>query len=99
MSRIKRINFTKKDLSNQIAKKTGLPNFYIYKILNDFIFAIKNSIKTNEIKIKNFGSFRIIQKKERVGRNPKNKKEYKIAARKSLSFISSKKINKILNRF
>ena len=31
MSRIKRINFTKKDLSNQIAKKTGLPNFYILK--------------------------------------------------------------------
>ena len=43
--------------------------------------------------IKNFATFRIIDKGERIGRNPKNKKIYKIKARKSLSFAIYKKFN------
>ena len=50
-------------------------------------------IKSKEKSIKNFASFKIINKKERIGRNPKNKKIYNIDARKSLSFIPSKKLS------
>ena len=46
----------------------------------------------------NIGSFKVIQKKERTGRNPKNSKNYTISARKSLSFIASKKLTKLLNK-
>ena len=55
--------------------------------------------KNKELNIKNFGTFKTINKNERLGRNPKNKKIYKIAARKSLSFIISKKFNDEINKF
>tara|TARA_A100001015_G_C14528999_1_gene533382 strand:- start:317 stop:490 length:174 start_codon:yes stop_codon:yes gene_type:complete len=54
-------------------------------------------IKTKEINIKNFGTFKLINKKERVGRNPKSNEIYTIKARKSLSFKISKKFNAKIN--
>ena len=93
MSEIKRINLTKKDISKKINLKTGLPTLYTNKIIDDFIGILKNLIKNKEINIKNFATFRTIKKNDRIGRNPKNKKIYKITARKSLSFIISKKFN------
>ena len=56
-------------------------------------------LNNKELNIKNFGTFKTINKNERLGRNPKNKKIYKIAARKSLSFIISKKFNDEINKF
>ena len=93
MSEIKKKNLTKKDISKKINLKSGLSNMYTNQITDDFIYILKNIIRNKEINIKNFGTFKIINKKERTGRNPKNKKIYKIKARKSLSFIISKNLN------
>ena len=93
MSKIKKINLTKKDISKKINFKTGLPTVYVNKITDDFIDILKNLITNKEINIKNFATFKTIKKNDRIGRNPKNKKIYKINARKSLSFITSKKLN------
>tara|TARA_Y100000996_G_C22090910_1_gene465704 strand:+ start:53 stop:352 length:300 start_codon:yes stop_codon:yes gene_type:complete len=93
MSKIKNKNFTKKDISKKINLKIGISNAYASKITDDFINVLKNLIKNNETNIKNFATFRIINKADRTGRNPKSKEIYKIKARKSLSFITSKKFN------
>tara|TARA_B100001250_G_scaffold378894_1_gene369086 strand:+ start:583 stop:882 length:300 start_codon:yes stop_codon:yes gene_type:complete len=93
MSKIKRNNFTKKDISKKINLKTGLSNLYAKNITDDFINILKDLIKKKETNIKNFATFKIINKGDRVGRNPKNKKIYKIKARKSFSFITSKNLN------
>ena len=93
MSEIKKINLTKKDISKKINSKTGLPILYTNKIIDDFIDVLKTLIKNKETNIKNFATFRIINKGDRIGRNPKNKKIYKIKARKSLGFTISKKFN------
>ena len=93
MSEIKKTNLTKKDISKKIHLKTGLSGSYANRITDDFINILKNLIKDKEINIKNFATFRIINKGDRIGRNPKNKKIYKIKARKSLSFAISKKFN------
>ena len=93
MSEIKNVNLTKKDISKKINLKIGLSTSYSNRITDDFINILKNLIKDKEINIKNFATFRIINKGDRIGRNPKNKKIYKIKARKSLSFIISKKFN------
>ena len=66
---------------------------YTNQITDDFINILKNLIRNKEISIKNFASFKTISKNERIGRNPKNKRIYKIKARKSISFITSKKLN------
>ena len=99
MSKIKRLNLTKNHIVKEINLKIGLSNSYIDKVVDSLIEILKVSIKNKELNIKNFGTFKTINKNERLGRNPKNKKIYKITARKSLSFIISKKFNDEINKF
>tara|TARA_Y100000741_G_scaffold356361_1_gene332907 strand:+ start:566 stop:865 length:300 start_codon:yes stop_codon:yes gene_type:complete len=98
MSKIKRLNLTKNHIVKEINLKIGLSDSYINKIVDSLIEILKVSIKNKELNIKNFGTFKTINKNERLGRNPKNKKIYKITARKSLSFIISKKFNDEINK-
>ena len=96
MLKIKNSNSTKKSISKKINLKTGLPISYTNEITDDLISILKISIKDKGLHIKNFARFKILDKNQRVGRNPKNNKIYKISARKSLSFIAAKKLtNKI----
>tara|TARA_Y100000591_G_C21795449_1_gene679056 strand:- start:311 stop:610 length:300 start_codon:yes stop_codon:yes gene_type:complete len=97
MEKVKNNNLTKKEISNFIATKIGLSNNYTEIILNDLITIFCELIKNSNLNISNFGKFKTISKVERVGRNPKNKIEYKIAARKAISFIPSKKLVKRFN--
>ena len=53
------------------------------------VYKICSKNEWNKAIIENFGSFKTINKSERIGRNPKNKKTYKISARKSLIFTPS----------
>ena len=89
----KNLNLTKKDISKKINLRTGLPISYTNKITNDFIDILKTLIRKKETNIKNFVTFKIVNKSDRLGRNPKNNKIYKIKARKSLSISVSKKLN------
>ena len=93
MSRVKNQNLIKKDILKKIQFKTGLPYKFINQLTDDFIILFKKIIKEKGVNIKNFGSFNTLLKKERMGRNPKNRVSYKINARKSIQFIVSKKIS------
>jgi nucleoid DNA-binding protein len=97
MPKIKRLNLTKNDIVKEINLKTGLSNSYINRVVDNIIQILKDSIRNKEVNIKNFGTFKTMNKSERLGRNPKNNKTYKIKARKSLSFIISKKFNDKIN--
>ena len=97
MLKIRSSQLTKKDISKRIYSKIGLSILYTDKITDDLISLLKVLIKSKEINIKNFGTFKIKEKKERIGRNPKNKKTYIIKARKSLSFKVSKNLNNKIN--
>ena len=91
-------NITKHEIVKKINSKIGLTNSYLNEVTDDLIFILKNLISLETIKIKNFGSFKVITKKERMGRNPKTKEIHKIQARNVVSFIPSKNfIKKIRN--
>ena len=92
-------NFTRKDLSNNIFKTLGFSKNFSSTIVDDFFeILIQNLIKIEKVKISSFGTFEVVNKKERFGRNPKTKKEAKITSRKVVKFkpslIFKKKINK-----
>ena len=92
-------NFTRKDLSNKIYQKLGFSKNMSSKIIDDFFeFLVSELVKLNKIKITSFGTFQVINKKERLGRNPKTKVAAKISARKVVKFKSSLLINERLNR-
>ena len=93
MLKIKKTQLTKKDISKKINLEIGLSKSYANKITDNLIFILKDLIKNKEINIKNFASFKTINKNKRLGRNPKNKKVYTIKARRSLSFITSKNLS------
>ena len=90
-------NFVKKDIINSLSEKTGFSFNLSKKLINDFINILTTSIKNDDLILKNIGTFKILKKKERLGRNPKTKEEFIISSRKSLSFTASKKIQGILN--
>ena len=92
-----RINFKKEDLIKNLTNKTGFSSNFSKKVINDLINILSIYIKSGHLNIKNLGSFKIINKKERRGRNPKTKEQFIITARKTISFIPSKKILKELN--
>ena len=94
MEKINNNNLTKKEISKFISKKIGLSNHYIDNVVEDLIVSLKETIIGGKLHVLNFGSFKITYKKERVGRNPKTKIEYQIKAQKSLSFSSSKNLEK-----
>ena len=91
-------SLTKFEIAKILSKKKGYSSSYSKKIVNDFFECIKQNIKLNNFKLKNIGTFKILNKKERIGRNPKTNEIFKIRARKSLSFNASKELTKNLNK-
>ena len=92
-------NFTRKNLSNKIYKILGFSKNYSRKIVDDFFETLVSElIKSNRVKISSFGTFKVINKKERIGRNPKTKIEAKISPRKVVKFKPSMFIKEKLNR-
>ena len=67
------------------------------KIIDDLIKILIQNLKEDGLNLKNMGSFRLIHKKERIGRNPKTKEAFIISERKSVHFYPSQKILKKLN--
>ena len=92
-------NFKKNDLIKILSNKTGFSSKFSAKLIEDILQIINLNITSGKLIIKNIGTFKLLKKKERIGRNPKTKKEYIISSRKSVSFIPSKKISKDLNKF
>jgi nucleoid DNA-binding protein len=89
---LKKNNLKKNDLIKNLSKKKGFSKLYSKKIIENLILTISSNIKKKSFNLKNIGTFRLIKKKERMGRNPKTKENFKINARNSISFVASKKL-------
>ena len=91
-------NFTRKDLSNKIFKNLGFSKNLSSRIVDDFFETlISEIIKLNKFKISSFGTFSVLSKRERIGRNPKTKVEAKIFSRKVVKFKPSLLVKKKIN--
>ena len=94
---MKRISNTKKDISLNLSKITGFPYSLSNKLNNDLLDTIICEIKNKRLIIQGIGTFILIQKNERIGRNPKTKEEFVISKRKAIRFVVSKKLIDKLN--
>ncbi len=92
-------NIDKNFISNQINKRLGISKKFCDQLTNDLIKILITIIFENKsLNLKNFGVFKIKFKKSRIGRNPKNKQEFKITKRNVVLFKSSKTLNVYLNK-
>ena len=85
----------KLDLVNHLHDTLGLNKVESKELVEAFFQEIKQSLKNNEdVKISGFGNFKILNKKERPGRNPKTGEPVTISARKVVTFKASQKLRK-----
>ena len=91
-------NFNRKNLSNKIYQNLGFSKNFSSTIVDNFFEIITAElIRSNKVKISSFGTFKVMSKKERIGRNPKTKIEAKITSRKVVKFKPSFVIKNKLN--
>ena len=86
----KDFSLSKTIISNQRAKDTLADTF------NEIISGL---IHGGEVKISSFGTFKTINKKKRIGRNPKTRVEAIISARKVVVFRASNLLKKKINQW
>ena len=92
-----RKNLTRKNLSNKIYQTLGFSKKFSLTVVDDFFDILAAElIKSNKVKISSFGTFKVINKMERIGRNPKTKVETKITSRKVVKFKPSQFIKEKL---
>ena len=92
------MNITRKKLYNRIHQNLGFSKKIASQIVDDFFELLNDElIKKKEVKISSFGTFKVIDKKERIGRNPKTKVVAKICARKIVKFKPSLKTKEKIN--
>ena len=97
--KISRDNTHKKNIIDNIFNTSGVPSSFAAKLVDDLILImISNIYSKKELKIKNFGTFNLKNKKKRIGRNPKNKTIHEILERNVITFKTSTKLNKIINK-
>ena len=86
---------TKQDLVSHLHETLGLNKVESKELVETFFNEIKRSLKNNEeVKISGFGNFKILNKKERPGRNPKTGEPVTISARKVVTFKAGPKLRK-----
>ena len=93
-----RKNFTRNKLAQRINVKLGYSKEEAKEFIEIFLNYIKVNMNTKEnIKISKFASFKVISKKERIGRNPKTGQDAIISERKVVSCKFSKNLKNKIN--
>jgi integration host factor subunit alpha len=90
---------TRNDIALEVHKQIGLSTSESDKIVSQFFSSIIESLAdTGNTKLTKFGTFTVLNKKERIGRNPKTKEKAVISARKVISFRASDALKDIINK-
>lgn len=80
----------KKEFVKKIAEKLDKPLVEVERIVDVLFETIKESMKNEEqIVIKEFGRFEVVEKAERVGRNPQTGEQIMIKPKKVVKFKPS----------
>lgn len=94
-----RKNFTRNKLAERINVKLGYSKEEAKEFIEVFLNYIKVNMNSKEnIKISKLASFKVISKKERIGRNPKTGQDAIISERKVVSCKFSKNLKNKINK-
>ena len=83
----------KAELVMKMSEISGLPRVKVEKALNAFLDAVTEALKEGEkVTLVGFGTFMVVERAERVGRNPRTGEQIKIPARKVVKFKPGTKL-------
>jgi len=87
----------KAELIAKVSDKTGLTKKESWNVIDAVTNTIKNALSNDEkVTLVGFGTFRLIQKKARRGRNPQTGEEIQIPAKKVPRFRAGKKLREVI---
>lgn len=88
---------TKKELIKKVAKEADVSVQIAAKIINTMLDAIKDTLKKGQkVILTDFGTFWVVNRKARKGRNPRTGEAIKISAAKTPRFRSGKALKDVL---
>jgi DNA-binding protein HU-beta len=80
---------TKSELIQSVARETGLSQSQANKVVNSVFDQIARALQNGEeVRLTRFGTFRTLETKERIGRNPRTGQEITIPAGRRVSFTA-----------
>ena len=86
---------TKRDLVVKIAEEAGLTQLAAWKVVEGFLKEIIECLVRGEgVELRNFGVFKVKQRKERLGRNPRTGEKVVVPSKRVAYF----KVGKILKK-
>ncbi|MGL6168136.1 MAG: HU family DNA-binding protein [Fusobacteriaceae bacterium] len=83
---------TKKEFITMYAEKSGMKTkVEAERALDAFLETVQEALETsNDVNFTGFGKFEVVERAERMGRNPKTGEEIKIEAKKAVKFKAGK---------
>ena len=91
-------NISRDEIAESMKKEFGFNRKLCLDIVNDIVDIIIEGLQSDKkVKIHNFGTFKMNNKKSRIGRNPKTKEQYNISSRNVITFKPSKILLKYIN--
>lgn len=89
---------TKADIISIIAEGTGLTKVETAAVVDGFIASLSYGLKRGEtVELRGFGTFKVVEREARRGRNPKTGEEIMIPRRKVPTFRCSKDFRNYIN--
>jgi len=87
----------KKELIHLVANETGLTKVDCEKVLVSILGNITKAVKTEDITLIGFGTFKTTNRKAREGRNPQTGVKINIPAKNVVGFKAGKKLKESVN--
>lgn len=89
---------TKAELVEEVAVATELPKKSAEVIVNTVFSSIIDALHRGEkIELRGFGSFRLRERKARIGRNPKTGETVNVPTKKVPYFKAGKELKELIN--
>jgi DNA-binding protein HU-beta len=89
----------KTDLVEKIAASTGITKTSAAAAIDVFVHSVTNALKKGDrVTLVGFGTFSVLQRKARNGRNPQTGGVLKIAARRVAKFSPGVELKKHVNK-
>jgi integration host factor subunit beta len=89
---------TKADLVEEVAKAIDVPKKDAEQIVKTVFESVTSALHRGEkIELRGFGSFRLRERKSRIGRNPKTGETVNVPSKKVPYFKAGKELKELIN--
>jgi DNA-binding protein HU-beta len=89
---------TKEELVKSVSKKMEISQSQASKSIDAVFGTLKESLgKGDSYRMIGFGTFKVVERSERKGRNPRTGAEITIPAQKTVRFLPGKELRELMN--